>query len=95
MPRQFNPQIPAPESITPCNGLGMGFTLFRMEMFKDKRLEHPLFETVQKYDRMTGGGEAYTQDLNFFHKAIEIGYKFACDSRVLVGHYDYENDIVW
>ena len=27
MPLNFVPQIPQPDQITPCNGLGMGFTL--------------------------------------------------------------------
>ncbi len=33
-PINFIPQIPAPESLTQCNGLGMGFTLFKLDMFK-------------------------------------------------------------
>lgn len=94
MPLDFIPRIPAPDSITPCNGLGMGFTLFRLSMFKDERLPRPLFQTVQRFDPGRGG-EAYTQDLFFFHNARKLGYKFACDSRVKVGHYDIADDYVW
>lgn len=95
MPLNFRPQIPQPDSVTPCNGLGMGFTLFRMEMFKDKRFEYGhWFKTIQQYDPQQGG-KAYTQDLYFFQKAREMGYKFACDSRVKVGHYDHANQIMW
>ena len=35
---------------------------------------------------------SYTQDLKLFENAGKLGYKFACDSRVKVGHYDIEND---
>ena len=41
------------------------------------------------------GSTAYTQDLKFFESAGKLGYKFACDSRIKVGHYDYENDQMW
>jgi hypothetical protein len=99
MPRNFIPQLPIPEAIVPCNGLGMGFTLFRTEMFKDERIKRPLFQTVQSYTPGVGAS-AFTQDLEFFHKACDYGYKFACDCRTLVGHYDYEGgfgqaDMVW
>lgn len=94
MPKNFIPQQPVPDTVTPCNGLGMGFTLFKLDIFKDKKLPQPPFQTVQQY--VPGvGGKAYTQDLYFFENAGKIGYKFACDSRVKVGHYDIENDIFW
>lgn len=94
MPRNFIPQIPIQNGITPCNGLGMGCTLFRLDMFKDERFQKPFFKTEQSY--VPGQGAAcFTQDLYFFHKACELGYKFACDSRVLVGHLDINSDIVW
>lgn len=93
-PRNFIPQIPKPEALTPCNGLGMGFTLFKLDMFKDDRLPKPLFETKQVYE--PGRGSAcYTQDLKFFEEAGKLGYKFACDSRVKIGHFDLASDIVW
>lgn len=93
-PLNFIPQNPAPNTITPCNGLGQGFTLFRTEMFKDKRFEYgQWFKTLQEVGPQ--GAKAYTQDLYFFEKAVGLGYKFACDSRVKVGHYDYENDTMW
>ena len=93
-PMGFAPFMPESETVTPCNGLGMGFTLFKMDIFKNKKLPKPFFETVQKY--VPGmGPTAYTQDLKFFENAGKLGYKFACDSRVKVGHYDYENDQMW
>jgi hypothetical protein len=72
----------------------MGFTLFKMEIFKNKKLPKPFFETVQRYLPGTGV-QGYTQDLKFFENAGKLGYKFACDSRVKVGHYDVENDQMW
>lgn len=93
-PIGFVPFMPEPDTITRCNGLGMGFTLFKMEIFKNKRLPKPFFETVQSY--VPGEGvKNYTQDLKFFENAGKLGYKFACDSRVKVGHYDVENDHMW
>ncbi|MCX7778671.1 MAG: hypothetical protein N2259_00240 [Patescibacteria group bacterium] len=89
----FRPQPPRME-IQPCNGLGMGFTLFRLELFKDPRIEKPWFKTCQEYDPQRGS-KIYTQDLYFFEKIRQFGYKVACDTRVRVGHYDPQMDIVW
>ncbi len=95
MPLNFIPQVPVPDSITPCNGLGMGFTLFRTEMFKDKRFTYgEWFKTKQEINP-EGQVQVMTQDLFFFQKACEFGYKSACDSRVKVGHYDHQNQIMW
>jgi hypothetical protein len=95
MPMNFIPQVPPPDTITPCNGLGMGFTLFRMEMLKDKRFDYGhWFKTKQEV--VPGGGtQMMTQDLWFFQKARDMGYKVACDSRVKVGHYDAATQIMW
>lgn len=95
MPLNFIPQIPQPDSVTPCNGLGMGFTLFRMEVFKDKRFEYGEWFKTRQGINDQGGVEAFTQDLWFFQKAHEFGYKVACDARVRVGHYDAASQIMW
>lgn len=84
-PIHYRPQEVIPNSIQPCNGLGMGFTLFRMSMFKDPSMVKPLFRTAP----------GNTQDLYFFRNAAKRGYKFACDTRVKVGHYDRSTGIVW
>lgn len=95
MPLNFIPQVPAPNTVTPCNGLGMGFTLFRMEMLKDTRFEYGnWFKTKQEVVEGVGA-QVYTQDLWFFQKARNLGYKFACDARVRVGHYDTQQQIMW
>lgn len=93
-PLNFVPFMPNPESVVPCYGLGMGFTLFKMEIFKDKRLPRPLFKTVQKYTEGVGA-QSYTQDLLFFENAGKIGYRFACDARVKIGHWDQANQQMW
>ncbi len=94
MPVNFWPQIPQNECIQRCNGLGMGFTLFKMEIFKDSRLVKPWFKTRQGMEE--GRGMAmYTQDLYFFEKAIALGYRVGCDTRVKVGHFDETQDIVY
>ena len=91
MPKNFIPQIPLTGQVQECNGLGMGFNLFKIEMFK--KIPKPWFKTVQEVT--PSGARAYTQDLFFFENAAKYGYRFACDNRVLVGHYDLVNDIVW
>lgn len=92
-PVTFAPFLPNPNTVQPCRGLGMGFTLFSMKMLRDKNLPRPLFETMQRKNR-DGNMEGFTQDLKFFDNAGKLGYKFACDARVLVGHVD-ENGFVW
>ena len=89
LPRNFIPQVPVPDTVQPCNGLGMGFTLFRLALFKDPKLTMPWFKTVQET------GKSFTQDLYFFNNAVAQGYRFASDNRVLVGHYDQGEDLVW
>lgn len=87
----FAPFLSNTEGLNPCNGLGQGFTLFRMDLFRD--LPSPWFETVQKYDPVSGI-ELGTQDLNFFGKVKDKGFKVACDARVRVGHMDSEG-VIW
>ncbi|MBE3086933.1 MAG: hypothetical protein IMZ64_12040 [Bacteroidetes bacterium] len=94
MPKNFIPQIPRVGEVQHCNGLGMGFNLFKLDIFKNPNLTKPWFKTVQEV--IPGvGARAYTQDLYFYELASKEGYKFAVDNRVKVGHYDLVNDIVW
>lgn len=93
-PINFIPQVPKLDAVQPANGLGMGFNLWKIEMFKDEKLSRPWFKTLNDY--VPGKGiQSYTQDLYFFERAGKLGYKFACDTRVRVGHYDAVMDIVW
>lgn len=88
----FRPQVPQQDSIQPCYGLGMGFTLFKLDIFK--KLEAPWFKTVQEHDPAEGT-KMFTQDLYFFEKLFLSGFKVACDTRIKVGHYDKDKDIIW
>jgi hypothetical protein len=85
----FRPQVPKPGELIECCGLGMGFSLMRIRMFKDSTLRKPWFKTI------AGKDGAATQDLYFWNDARQKGYRCAVDCSVLVGHYDAENDIVW
>lgn len=100
VPLNFRPQAPIQAddneqgAIQECCGLGMGFTMFRLSMFRDEKIARPWFETVQRVEPGVGM-RSYTQDLWFFEKARLAGHRFAVHTGVRVGHYDGENDIVW
>lgn len=78
----FRPIEGSIEPILPCWGIGMGFTLYKMEIFKDQRLKRPFFKTINTEE------EVMTQDLYFFKNLASLGYKVACDTRIKVGHFD-------
>jgi hypothetical protein len=84
----FRPQHPVPGQVVECCGTGMGFNVFRLDMFRDKKLRKPWFKT------QTEGGVA-TQDLFFWADARKNGYRCAVDCSIPVGHYDLQNDICW
>lgn len=89
-PGTFVPQPAKVDQVVECNGLGMGFTLFRLDMFKNPGFEFGhWFETVGNRAGMT------TQDLFYFKRAQELGYKFACDCRCKVGHFCSQTEVMW
>lgn len=85
----FRPQPPVPGQLVECCGTGMGFTLYRLSMFKDKKLRQPWFKTV------AGKEGVGTQDLYFWGDARKHGYRCAIDCDVLVGHLDLQTGTVW
>lgn len=85
----FRPQVPVPGKLVECCGTGMGFNLWRMSMFKDKRLRKPWFKTI------AGKEGAGTQDLYGWMDFRKHGYRCAIDCAVTVGHLDSQTDIVW
>lgn len=95
-PLNFKPQQPDLNGgLVECTGTGMGFNLWRMSMFKDKKLRRPWFKTMAS---ATEG--VATQDLYFWNDAFKHGYRAAIDCSVRVGHYDYEGkfgpaDMIW
>jgi len=90
----FQPQQVQIDTVQECNGLGMGFTLYDMEVFRDPKIPKPWFKTVQTWSPEEGG-QAGTQDLYFFANARKAGHKVACDTRVRVGHFDVGSGICW
>lgn len=92
LPLSFIPQRPMHESIQPANGLGMGFNLYKMDIFR--KMPKPWFKTLNEYNPNTGT-RVYTQDLYFYENAGKQGFKFACDTRVKVGHLDLTTGIIW
>lgn len=89
---EYAPRVPEPDKLQDCNGLGMGFTLFDLSVFRD--VEGPWFVTLQGWDPATGG-RAMTQDLYCFDRLRKAGHKIACDTRVRVGHYDRHTGVIW
>lgn len=81
----YRPQLPKAGQLVECVGTGMGFNLWRLDMFKDERLVKPWFKTVASATEGVG-----TQDLHFWTDARKYGYRCAIDCDVLVGHYDLE-----
>lgn len=88
----FQPQVPVPEALQECNGLGMGFTLFDMSLFTDEKIPKPWFKTVQEWSPQTGAAQG-TQDLHFMANARKAGYRIASDNRIKVGHIDSEGHV--
>lgn len=85
----FAPQKPIPGGLQRANGIGMGFALFRTEMFRN-----PGFEFGNWFKTLADEKGVMTQDLYFCKRAGELGYKFAVDTRVKVGHLDSEG-VIW
>lgn len=91
----YRPQLPVDGQLVECCGTGMGFTVFRLDMFKDTNLRRPWFKTVCSATEGSG-----TQDLYFWGDARKHGYRCAIDCDVKVGHYDLEGkfgppDTMW
>jgi hypothetical protein len=89
-PFTYAPQKVIPNTLQKCNGISMGFSLYRTEMFKN-----PGFEFGNWFKTVSSKEGAMTQDLYFCKRAAELGYKFAVDTRVKVGHLDVSTGIIW
>jgi hypothetical protein len=81
----FRPLMPIDGELVECCGTGMGFNLWRLQMFRDERLRKPWFKTVASLEEGVG-----TQDLWFWNDARKHGYRCAIDCSVKVGHLDME-----
>lgn len=89
-PLNYKPQRPVPGELVECNGIGMGFSAWRLDVFKDPKLQKPWFKTLASSQEGVS-----TQDLYFWTHARQHGYRCAVDCSVLVGHYSLQEDIVW
>lgn len=89
-PGDFTPQPIGTERVQECNGTGMGFALFRLDIFKN-----PGFEFGKWFRTMTKDNQMMTQDLYFAKKAKELGYKFAVDTSCKIGHLDLATGEIW
>jgi hypothetical protein len=95
-PRNYHPQVPVHDSLQECRGIAMGFTIWNLSaLMNDKRLQEPTwFETKNAWNP-NGGVQAGTQDLVFCSKAGDLGYRFAVDTSVKVGHFDFTTGMVF
>jgi hypothetical protein len=93
--RDVRAAIEAGETVE-VNGLPMGFTLFKMDLFRE--MPAPWFRTVNEYvragDRIVGRRQA-THDLDFCERARTAGKRFAVDCGVKVGHLDVATGVVY
>lgn len=94
--QNFRPQIPQPGQIVECWGIGMGFALWRIEMFKEleaKKVPKPWFKTVGRRPDDNGVG---TQDLYFWgNVGHPHGFRCAVDCNTTVGHIDLRTKVIW
>lgn len=79
--------------IVECNGMGMGFTLFKLDIFKNKKIKKPWFKTLNDHGNL--GPRLYTQDLYFFEKFRKEGYRCCVDTRVKLGHMDFATGTIY
>lgn len=90
----FRPQVPIPNTVQETHGLGMGFTLFDLNVFRDDKIPSPWFKTQAEWSPETGSAVG-TQDLYFCKNARVAGHRFAVDTNVRVGHLDTNDGRVW
>jgi len=83
-PRDVAAAVQGGGSLVECNGIAMGFSLYRMELFR--QVPAPWFVTAN--DPAIG---CATQDLFFCAKARRAGKRFAADCRVRCAHADWNN----
>lgn len=91
-PRDLRSALLSKQRIVEVNGLAMGCTLYRMELFK--QFPPPYFVTVA--DLVEGKGAcAFTQDLYACERFKRAGKRFAVDLNVKVGHLDINSGEVY
>ena len=85
--QNYRPQVPRPGEVVESYGIGMGFVLYRMSMFREleaKQVPKPWFKTLGKEPDDKGVG---TQDLYFWGQvARPNGFRCAVDCSTTIGH---------
>lgn len=78
--------------VMPVNGIAMGCSLYRMDLFRS--MPGPWFVSVADIvpDK---GPQCYTQDLYACERWARAGKRFAVDMRVRVGHLDINTGVVY
>ena len=85
----FTPQAHT-EGIHECNGMGMGFVLVKIDVFR--KMPKPWFKMVE---RPEPGIKRMQEDLYFFWNARKQGFRFAVNCSVRVGHLNTTNGMVY
>jgi len=85
----FRPRVPQASGLVEACGLGMGFCLFRLKMFKDPALRRPWFVTQKDKNGVS------TQDLYAWSDFRKHGYRAAVSCDVKCGHYDLATDTMY
>lgn len=89
-PFTYAPQAIGAERLQEVNGISMGFSLFRLDVFKN-----PGFEFGKWFRTRNEAGLATTQDLYWSKRAKELGYKLAVDTHCKIGHFSIEDGTWW
>lgn len=90
----LRPIVPEPETIQPVCMVGLGCTMWRLDVFR--RLPGPWFKTVAELTPQ-GSGITQTQDVVFFERAwsAQPRVRVAVDTRVRVGHLDVASGVIY
>ena len=86
----YRPQVPVPNTLQETYGTSMGANLWRLDMFKDPRIEWPLFETRCSTDK-----GCFSQDLAAWHQLRKLGHRCCINTALGVGHVDMNTGFVW
>jgi hypothetical protein len=82
------PQLPIPGQLVECCAVPMGFTLWRMPLFRDPLLPASLFLSETSLQGVT------SPDVFFWRNARVLGYRCAIDCNVKVGHFESADESV-
>lgn len=91
----FHPQLPQENALMPVNGLHLGCSLIKADIFRDKRWGQPTtplpwFEEGKRLGHPEDEPETarITPDIWFCDLIGKMGYRMAVDTSIKVGHFD-------